>query len=82
MNWIIRLGQWWERRRTVQWVELSSVLSDLSMRIDVVEAEKQIPPAIAKDMAILKQQMDQIQLFIGLKREPQPTHVAGAPKIS
>lgn len=82
MNWIIRLGQWWERRRVVRWPESTVVLSDISKRLDVAEAERQIPPQVVRDMAILKQQMDRLELYVGLKREPSATHVAGTAKIS
>jgi hypothetical protein len=64
-------------------VELSqSALQVHWEKIKALENKEQIPPQIARDMAILKQQMDRMELYVGLKREPQATHVQGAPKIS
>lgn len=72
MNWIIRLGQWWEKRKS----------SSLSGRIAKLEEERQIPAPILKEIALLKMRLDQMELYVGLKREAKPEHVPGAAKIS
>lgn len=118
MNWLIRLGQWWEERRVLRWSDYRELrqkadndaihfsarlgdkanLSDLSnvflkleamsQRLDAansyIEEIKKASalPELVKEMAIIKQQMDRLELYVGLKREPQATHVQGAPKIS
>ena len=77
MNVFTRLGLWWDDKNVKE-----SHFEQWCRRLEVLEKSSQVPPQIAKDIAILKQQMDQIQLYIGLKREPQATHVQGGPKIS
>lgn len=96
MNWLIRLGHWWENRRAIRkpdYDELVNRIEELRKThyehmenvlngLHALEAQDKVPPQIVRDMAILKQQMDRMELYVGLKREPQATHVQGAPKIS
>jgi hypothetical protein len=81
VNIFTRLGLWWDDR-AIKKSEFNRWADGLVQELEVIRAEKQIPPQIVKDMAILKQQMDRMELYVGLKREPQATHVQGAPKIS
>lgn len=93
MNWLIRLGQWWENRKYAKKseviVELDSIKIELAVlirkaheRMDVLEAESQVPSSAVKDLAIAKVRLDQLELYVGLKRDPKPEHIPGAPKIS
>ena len=71
MNWIIRLGMWWESRRKLSYQEFEEF-----------KKAQQIPTALAKEVALIKARIDRIELLVGLKREPVPTQVKDAPRIS
>lgn len=71
MNWLIRLGKWLEQRK-----------SNPIIRKKDLENSMQIPQTIAKEIALLKIRLDQMELYVGLKREPRPEHIPGIAKIS
>jgi hypothetical protein len=86
MTLFARLDRWWLDRNAKK-SELDRLevhmqqYEDHFSRVEKLESQMQIPPQIAKDMAILKQQMDRLELYVGLKREPQAMHVQGTAKI-
>jgi hypothetical protein len=59
-----------------------SDLADVFNRLDVLEAEKQVPTTTAKELSMLKVRLDRIELLVGLKRDPVLTQLPNAPKIS
>ena len=76
MNWMIRLGEWWEKRRVVRKPEfdlfrhnLDQILKDINKTTTAVE------------LARLKLQVDRIELYIGLKREPVAVTLPGEARI-
>ena len=52
------------------------------MRIEYLEAEKQVPSTTSKEMNMLKIRLDRIELLVGLKREPVITNLPDAARIS
>lgn len=50
--------------------------------IDKLKVDKQIPATLAKDLAIIRQRLDKLELLTGLKRDPGPVPVPGASRIS
>lgn len=74
MNWIVRLGLWWESRRTVSHLEFRKALERL-------QSEVKPPQEVLKEFALINHRLNQVELFVGLKRDPKPEHVPGAPKI-
>lgn len=70
MNWMIRLGQWMENRRCAR-------------QTDMVKLQEQLkaPPSLI-ELNRIKIRLDQLELYVGLKREPVATVVPGAPRIS
>jgi hypothetical protein len=77
MNWIIRLGQWWENRRPVKKSEFE--LFKHNMHELMKEAQKTGP---AVEIARLKMQVNRLELFVGLQREAKPVPTPDAPKIA
>lgn len=93
MNWLIKLGQWWENRRAIRKPDLEEFkIMLLSMhkgfkerieeKVDSIKESNQIPQTIVKELALLKIRLDQMELYTGLKRDPKPEHVKGMAKIS
>lgn len=97
MNVFIRIGNWWESRRVLrkpdlEWIGLSmkaqtetvaGIIKGLENKIEVIEAEKQIPSTTLKEFNMLKVRLERIELLVGLRREQsQPTVTNGMPKIS
>lgn len=97
MNIFVRFGQWLESRRVVRRPELINELREwngrivcacsesagrLIERIVKLESEKQIPATLAKDLSIIRQRLDKMELYVGLKREQGPVSVPGASRIS
>jgi hypothetical protein len=77
MNIFIRFGQWLEKRRVVRKPEfdlfkhnLEKVLVDINKTSTAVEVAK------------LKLQIDRIELYVGLKREPIAVTLPGEARIS
>lgn len=85
MNWLIRFGQWWEDRRVLRKPDLKAVVdhvNDIVKTVDSLQEKQQIPPALSKEIALLSARLSHLELFVGMKREPQPQHVPGGAKIS
>lgn len=74
MNWIVRLGLWWEAQRRVSHVEFKKAITDLEGRLAM-------SPSTIKELALINARISQVELFVGLKREPKPEHVPGMAKI-
>jgi hypothetical protein len=95
MNWLIRLGQWWEKRKSVRRPELELAYETLNLQANHFNAQvtglkneikeikdtQQIPQTIAKELALIKARLDRLELLTGLKREPQAVSVKDAPRI-
>lgn len=104
MNWIIRFGQWWEKRRALRRKDFeilnstivtmtqllernitsanAQVFKNVLDRLEVLEAEKQVPSTTLKEFNMLKVRLERIELLVGLKREPVITNLPDAPRIS
>lgn len=78
MNWAIKLGMWLESRRKVSHVDFKNEVKKLEEKIS---NSQKIPQNMAKELDMLKIRFDQLELFVGLKREPKPQHVRGMAKI-
>lgn len=95
MNWVIRLGHWWENRRVLRKPDLNLlkelidytevhraqdydklqkewavVIGEYSRRIDDLEKEKTLPTSTANQLKMISHRLDQLELYVGLKREP------------
>jgi hypothetical protein len=70
MNFLIRLGMWWESRRKVSHVEMKKIIAGL-----------RVSPETVAELARLDIRLSQIELYVGLKREPKPSAVPGMAKI-
>lgn len=77
MNIFTRLGVWLDDKNVKE-----SHFDQWTKRIEALETKEQIPPQLIRDLAILKQQMDRMELYVGLKRDAQAVQVQGTPKIS
>lgn len=89
MNWLIRLGQWWEGRRIVRKPDLEAAKDELRKIFHAWQAEWPkleqriaLSPTAIKELALINARINQLELYVGLKREPKPEHVPGAAKIS
>lgn len=93
MNWMVKLGNLWEDRRSVPRAEflrrfsvfegeIASRIYKLDQTVATLEAKEQIPSGVAKELALLKARQDRLELYVGLKREPKPVPVNGASQIS
>lgn len=102
MNWMVRLGNWWEDRRSVPRAEFlrrfnalegdvasqmtrfcdKESFSSAMIRIEKLDEGQQVPTGVAKEIALIKARQDRLELYVGLKREPQPVPVKGAAQIS
>ncbi len=96
MNWLIRLGEWWESRRVLRKPDMEIILNlsrayadvvkisldALESKILLVKDSQQIPTELIKEIKLINLRLNQMELFVGLKREPKPEHVPGAAKIS
>lgn len=95
MNWFIRIGLWWDRRRVLRAPDLDAIQENytkqaaatvelfkrLKKEIDDLKTAQQIPQAIAKEFTAIKIRLDRLELTVGLKREPTPLEVPGAARI-
>jgi hypothetical protein len=79
MNWMIRLGTWWQDRakRTEK-----ALRCDVNARFDLIEQKLSKPSGIEKEVALLKIRMDRLELYTGLKREPVAVTLPGEARIS
>lgn len=89
MNWLIRLGQWWEHRRAIrlddlkyQWDQTVKICKALNDDMEALKSSSQIPAIVSKELATINARLNRIELLVGLKRDPQPISVNGAAKIS
>ena len=95
MNVFFALGDWWESRRVLRKSDLETVqlnyknqgeltadlFRQMQAKIDALKDSNHIPQTIAKEFALLNARLDRLELLTGLKREAEPTHVKGAPRI-
>ena len=77
MNWMIRLGQWWEKRAVVRRPEFDLFKHNLDEALKMVNKT-----STAVELAKLKLQIDRIELYVGLKREPIAVTLPGEARIS
>lgn len=83
MNIFTRLGLWWDKPNVHQRLDTHlKTLEAIIMRIEYLEAEKQVPSTTSKEMNMLKIRLDRIELLVGLKREPVITNLPDAARIS
>lgn len=93
MNWILRLGQWIEYRKVMRKPEIEKFFSEIRSEIESMDAmikvelnnmrsDQKVPAGVARELALLNARLNQLELFVGLKRDPKPSHVPGAAKIS
>ena len=117
MNWIIRLGTWWQSRRVLRKPDYDAIIKisheayteqfqdvanefvrvdknqrDIEERtveikkaigsIAIELSENKVTQTILKEIMLLKARLDQLELYVGLKREPKPEHIPGSAKIS
>lgn len=94
MNWLIKLGQWWENRQVLRKTDLeliqeeykrrSGLIDELWRNLDnrttVLETAK-ISDSLIKELALIKVRLDRLELLTGLKREVAPSHVNGTARI-
>lgn len=50
--------------------------------LDPLTKSLAISPTTLKELALINARLNQLELYVGLKREPKPEHVPGAAKIS
>jgi len=93
MNVFYRLGEWWESRRKVLWDEhiddiekLEAIIKKQNDKIKGLELgikeSQTIPTSIGNEIKALRIRVDQMELYVGLKREKKPETVPGAARIS
>jgi hypothetical protein len=61
---------WWESRRKVSHVEMKKIIAELQMS-----------PKTAAELARFDIRLSQVELWVGMKREPKPSAVPGMAKI-
>lgn len=78
MNWMIRLGTWWQDRakRTEK-----ALACDVNARFEALDLKLNQAPKIESQLAPIKARLDRVELFTGLKREPTPITLAGEARI-
>lgn len=93
MNVFYRLGAWWESRRKVLWDEhiedidkIESLIKKQDTKIKALELgikeSQTIPASIGNEIKALRARVDQMELYVGLRREKKPETVPGAARIS
>lgn len=93
MNVFFRLGEWCENRRTVKKSELevyrlthqaqmSVVESNLSALDLAIKESAKVPTGTANELKAIRIRLDQLELYVGLKREKKAQQVDGAARIS
>lgn len=57
-------------------------VDELKKGIEEMKKTSEIPSGITKEIVIQKVRLDRLELYVGLKRDPKPTEVPGAARIS
>lgn len=81
MNWMIRFGNWMEERRSVPRPEFVRLVERVDKHIEVQEAQASVPDPLAKEILLLKQRLNVLEIYVGFRRE-KPVAVPGASQIS
>jgi len=89
VNWLIRVGQWWEARRPMRKHDFEVMELAIGMQVQSFKEEmgklkssNQIPQTIAKEFALLNARLDRLELYVGLKRDPEAVRVPDSARIS
>lgn len=70
-----------EKREDKIYETIASLITTVGALAEKVEAN-QVPQTVAKEFALTKIRLDKLELYVGLKRDPQPERIPDAPRIS
>lgn len=77
-----KMNRVWNETIDKIYARLNMSYNDLEKRmIDLMANQPDIPQRVIKEFALLNARMDRIELYVGLKRDPQPQQVPDTARI-